>query len=233
MPNSHQICVVCGKPFSPRSLFPLATVRPNVLLAIEKDHPKLNHEGSICQNDLSLYRTRYVEGLLTREKGDLSHLEESVVMSLKQHELTSANVSADFEGKLTPGQRLADKIASFGGSWRFLIIFFSFLVVWMVINAVVAFWTKPFDPFPFILLNLMLSCLAAVQAPVIMMSQNRQESKDRVRSEHDYQVNLKAELEIRHLHEKMDHLLMQQWERLVEIQQVQIELLEELKGRKS
>jgi uncharacterized membrane protein len=94
----------------------------------------------------------------------------------------------------------------------------------------VLYW-RPVDPYPFILLNLVLSCLAAVQAPVIMMSQNRQEAKDRLRSEHDYQVNLKAELEIRHLHEKLDHLLSHQWERLVEIQQVQLQLLAELQRR--
>jgi len=99
-----------------------------------------------------------------------------------------------------------------------------------VTNSLVLYW-RPVDPYPFILLNLVLSCLAAVQAPVIMMSQNRQEAKDRLRSEHDYQVNLKAELEIRHLHEKLDHLLSHQWERLVEIQQVQLQLLAELQRR--
>jgi uncharacterized membrane protein len=95
----------------------------------------------------------------------------------------------------------------------------------------VAFFWRPADPYPFILLNLILSCLAAVQAPIIMMSQNRQEAKDRVRAEHDYRVNLKSELEIRHLHEKIDHLLLHQWERLVEIQQVQLELLNELSDK--
>lgn len=151
--------------------------------------------------------------------------------SMKHHDLMAADVHTDFEGKLTLGQKLADRIATFGGSWTFLISFFTFLLVWIGVNSWVLL-AKPFDPFPFILLNLILSCLAAIQAPVIMMSQNRQESKDRVRAEHDYQINLKAELEIRHLHEKIDHLLMSQWERLVEIQQVQIELLEEIGQRK-
>ncbi len=94
-------------------------------------------------------------------------------------------------------------------------------------NSIVLF-LRPFDPYPFILLNLVLSCVAAFQAPIIMMSQNRQEAKDRLRSEHDYQINLKAELEIRHLNEKLDHLLAQQWQRLVEIQQIQMDLMEEL-----
>lgn len=122
---------------------------------------------------------------------------------------------------------MADKIATFGGSWAFLICFGVFLLIWILINSVALLW-RPLDPYPFIFLNLLLSCLAAVQAPIIMMSQNRQEAKDRIRSEHDYQVNLKAELEIRHLHEKVDHLLSHQWERLVKIQELQLELLADL-----
>ena len=137
---------------------------------------------------------------------------------------------------MTFGQRIADHIASFGGSWTFIISFFSFILVWMGINT----WRlmgKPFDPFPFILLNLILSCIAAIQAPIIMMSQNRQEHKDRIRSEHDFKVNLKAELEIQLLNEKVDHLLVHQNKRLMEIQQIQADYLEdilkEVKGKKS
>ncbi len=120
---------------------------------------------------------------------------------------------------------------NFGGSWTFLILFGVFLLVWVVMNSLVLFW-RPLDPYPFIFLNLILSCLAAIQAPIIMMSQNRQEAKDRIQSQYDYRVNLKAELEIRHLHEKMDHLLSHQWERLVQIQELQLELLSELGARK-
>ncbi|MDF1788962.1 MAG: DUF1003 domain-containing protein [Verrucomicrobiales bacterium] len=170
---------------------------------------------------------RYVQGLLVSEKGELSDLEVGVVESMKNRQLMATDVSETFIEKLTFGQRLADRIAIFGGSWTFLITFFSFLLLWIAINSVVLL-ARPFDPYPFILLNLLLSCIAAIQAPVIMMSQNRQEAKDRILGEHEYQINLKAELEIRHLHEKVDHLMMQQWERLVEIQQVQIELLEEI-----
>ena len=130
---------------------------------------------------------------------------------------------------LTYGQRLADRIASFGGSWTFIIIFFAILFTWISLNLY--FFTQPFDPFPFILLNLILSCLAALQAPVIMMSQNRQEEKDRERSKHDYQVNLKAELEIRMLHEKMDHLILIQQQKLFEMQKIQIEMLQEITNR--
>ena len=139
----------------------------------------------------------------------------------------SKNINAEFEQNLTFGERLADKIADFGGSWNFIVIFGGVLLLWVAVNSMILIW-RPFDPYPFILFNLVLSCLAAFQAPAILMSQNRQESRDRLRSEHDYLINLKAELEIRHLHEKIDHLLMNQWQRLFEIQQIQMELMEEL-----
>lgn len=220
-------CPICAKSFPVSQLFPLAALRPALLAEIEKKHPNLDHGDYICKADLSKHRMHYVQNLLVAEKGKLTELEVGVVESIKDHELMSKRVQDDYEETLSFGEKLADKIAVFGGSWTFLISFFSFLLIWIGVNAVV-FLMKPFDPYPFILLNLILSCLAATQAPIIMMSQNRQEAKDRVHAEHDYQINLKAELEIRHLHEKMDHLLKQQWERLVEIQQVQIELLHEL-----
>jgi uncharacterized membrane protein len=150
-----------------------------------------------------------------------------VVESLERHEILSADISSQFERKLTFGERLSDHIAEFGGSWKFLISFGAVLFIWIVINGVLLV-THAFDPYPFILLNLILSCLAAVQAPIIMMSQNRAEARDRLRAENDYKVNLKAELEIRHLHEKLDHLLRRQYNRLFEIQQIQIELLQEI-----
>ena len=127
----------------------------------------------------------------------------------------------------TFGERLADKIAAFGGSWTFLITFFSVLMGWIILNVFII-TTRPFDPYPFILLNLILSCLAAVQAPVIMMSQNRQEQKDRSRAENDYKINLKAEVEIRTLHEKLDHMITYQNKRMMEVQELQMEYLEDL-----
>jgi uncharacterized membrane protein len=123
---------------------------------------------------------------------------------------------------------MADRVAAFGGSWTFILSFLAVLVVWVVFNTVAILSADRFDPYPYILLNLVLSCIAAVQAPLIMMSQRRQEAKDRLRAENDYRVNLKAEVEIRQLHEKLDHLLIRQWERLTEIQQIQLELMEDL-----
>ena len=169
----------------------------------------------------------YVKDVLEEEIGELSALDEEVIESLHQHEILSSDIEKQFEKKLTFGERLSDRIAEFGGSWKFLITFGAVIVVWIGANAVLLA-TGAFDPYPFILLNLILSCLAAVQAPIIMMSQNRAEARDRLRGENDYKINLKAELEIRHLHEKLDHLLRRQYNRLFEIQQIQIELLQEI-----
>jgi len=150
--------------------------------------------------------------------------------TLSEHELLSQNPDQEYEIKRTYGARLADRIASFSGSWSFILIFTGFFFVWMLTNSLTMLW-RPLDPFPYILLNLILSRLAATQAPVIMMSQNRQEAKDRLRAENDYRVNLQTELEIRRLNEKMDHLLMNQWQRLLEIQQIQMEIMQAVGGK--
>ena len=163
------------------------------------------------------------------ERGEISALDRQVLTSLQNHEIVSVDPAELVDEHMTIGDRAADKVAQFGGSWTFILSFGLVLVVWMMLN-VTGLLFKTFDPYPFILLNLVLSCIAAVQAPVIMMSQRRQEIKDRLRAENDYKVNLKAELEIRQLHEKIDHQLAHQWERLAEMQQLQIELLEERFG---
>jgi len=205
-------------------------VRPSLLDFIKKETHGLDSKGFICFDDMGEFRKDYVKEVLQEEIGELSALDQEVIESLEQHEILSSDISKQFEKKLTFGERLSDRIAEFGGSWKFLITFAAVLLIWIGINGVILV-THAFDPYPFILLNLILSCLAAVQAPIIMMSQNRAEARDRLRAENDYKVNLKAELEIRHLHEKIDHLLRRQYNRLFEIQQIQIELLEEL-GRK-
>jgi uncharacterized membrane protein len=206
-------------------------IRPSLLDFAKKKVPDLDSKGFICFEDLGSFRKDYVKEVLEEEIGELSALDNEVVQSLEQHEILAADISKQFEKKLTFGERLSDRIAEFGGSWKFLISFGAVLLFWIALNGVVLV-TRAFDPYPFILLNLVLSCLAAVQAPIIMMSQNRAEARDRLRAENDYKVNLKAELEIRHLHEKLDHLLRRQYNRLFEIQQIQIELLQELSRHK-
>ena len=221
-------CLVCGKSFPAQELIAAPLVRDNIANNIRADHPDWSNSSRICQGDLARYRGQYVHSLLISEKGELSELENEVVRSLQTHQTVAADVDSDYAESWTLGERLANRIAAFGGSWTFLIVFGLFIAAWIMINSLVLYW-RPVDPFPFILLNLLLSCLAAIQAPVIMMSQNRQETKDRLRARNDYQVNLKAELEIRQLHEKVDHLLSHQWERMIEIQEVQLDLLNELR----
>jgi len=168
-----------------------------------------------------LFRMKY-EQLGKQEKHVTHHLAERTHIA--------RNVAQDYSEQLTFGQRLADKVASFGGSWTFISIFAGVMVVWVILNSfiLIEYGSKSFDPYPYILLNLFLSMLAAIQAPIILMSQNRQSYKDRLSAEHDYEVNLKAELEIITLHEKIDLLRETQWSELVLIQQEQLRLLNRL-----
>ncbi len=218
-------CALCGK--HRPDAFPLEMIRPAVQKLILAEHSDLPPDAYICADDLQRYRERHMSELLQEEKGELDDLELEVLRSLHEHELVSSNLNEAFNEAQTLGERFADRIARFGGSWTFIISFVSVLVAWVALNSS-QLLASPFDPFPYILLNLLLSCLAAIQAPVILMSQNRQEAKDRMRAEHDYQVNLKAEMEIRHLNEKMDHLMLRQWQRLLEIQDIQVQMMEEL-----
>jgi uncharacterized membrane protein len=225
------VCQVCKKPKSPHGGMMAELIRPSLLEFIRKRIPDWDGKGFICLDDLGEFRKDYVKEVLQEEIGELSALDQEVIESLQQHEILSSNISKQFETKLTFGERLSDRIASFGGSWKFISLFGAVLFGWIILNGILLL-NRGFDPYPFILLNLILSCLAAIQAPIIMMSQNRAEARDRLRAENDYKINLKAELEIRHLHEKIDHVLRRQYNRLFEIQQIQIELLEEI-GRKS
>jgi uncharacterized membrane protein len=224
------ICPICNlsKPLSERR--PAEMVHGPVEELIRKKYPDWGPGRQICSSCLRNFRMEYVEDTLEGQKGTLTELEKEVLDSMKEQEILSRNINPEFDRELTFGQRLADRVASFGGSWRFIIIFASILFIWIIINSIMLL-RRPFDPYPYILLNLFLSCLAAVQAPIIMMSQNRQESKDRLRAEHDYQVNLKAEIEIRLLHTKLDQLINHSWERLLEIQQIQVDLMNEMAER--
>ncbi len=225
-----QICPVCKQ--SNSVMVPGALIRPAIMNLIKKKVPDFTHKDAICSKDLNRFRFQYVQSLMASEKGELTVLDRDVLKSLHEHELLTSNIEAEFEKGVSFGEGLADRMATFGGSWKFILCFGAILIIWIATNALVQLW-RPFDPYPFILLNLVLSCLAALQAPVIMMSQNRQEAKDRLRSENDYRVNLKAELEIRHLNEKIDHILSRQWERLAEIQQIQLDLMAELANIRS
>ena len=223
------VCPICEKSKPIREGRSAELVHGPVGELIRKQHADWDSSHIICLSCLNEYRTEYVGQALEAQRGELTSTEDAVIESLREHEVLSRNVDPQYDASLSPGQRLADRVAAFGGSWRFITIFALVLGIWIVINTVVLIG-HPYDPYPFILLNLILSCLAALQAPVIMMSQNRQEAKDRVRAEHDYQVNLKAEIEIRQLHIKLDQLMNHSWQRLLEIQQVQMELMKDVSG---
>ena len=171
-----------------------------------------------------------IDELFEKEAGQIGKLHEIVEQSIRDEESILEKLLHPTDEVLTPGQSLADKVARFGGSWTFIIAFLFVLFVWIAFNAMVID-NLIFDPYPFILMNLILSCIAALQAPVIMMSQNRQEEKDRQRAQNDYIINLKAELEVRSLHKKMDLLLEEQIVTLFAIQQKQIHLLNDISAR--
>lgn len=203
-------------------------IRKSIFDLIQKDHNEFTRNSLMSISELNRYREKYIAQYLMNEVGELTAMEDDVLKTLQNHEILTSKLSIDSDvTNFTFGQRLADKIASFGGSWKFIILFGFFILVWIFSN-IIFLLNKGFDPYPFILLNLILSCLAALQAPVIMMSQNRQEDKDRERSKQDYMVNLKSELEIRMLHEKIDHLIIHQQQELLNIQQVQVEMMEDI-----
>ena len=224
-------CAISGLPTRKRDLVPLDALRPALADQIRKDHPGITGDSLISTGTLAKYRMKYVEDLLEHEHGEFTELERQVATSIANHDTIAENVEDDFEEDRTFGERLSDHLASFGGSWAFLIYFGVVLAAWILLNLVLG-EKHAFDVYPFILLNLVLSCIAAVQAPIIMMSQKRQEAKDRLRALNDYRVNLKAELEIRHLHEKLDHLITRQWQRLAEIQRMQLEIMQEKRLKK-
>ena len=202
-------------------------LREGIFNLIKTSFPDFTVDDFISLAELNKYRRLYLTSLITKEKGELDIIDVDVMDAINNNSILSENIQDDVDAELTTGEKLADKVASFGGSWLFIIVFFSFILIWIFIN--IWFLTqKSFDPYPFILLNLKLSCLAAIQAPIIMMSQNRQETKDRIRGEHDYKINLKAELEIKLLSEKIDHLLVHQNKMLLEIQELQTDYLEDL-----
>jgi len=220
-------CEICKKEFPYNKLFPIKLIRNSILENLKTTYPDINQDGFICFPDLRELRADYIESMLRKNKGALSSFEKEVLDSLATQVVLAENVNKKFEKKLTFGQKMADKVAQFGGSWKFIFSFLILILVWMILNT---FFVERdgFDPYPFILLNLVLSCLAAIQAPLILMSQNRQAQRDRVQANEEYCTNLKAELEIQHLHSKLDLFMKNQWESLVELQRIQIELTEDM-----
>jgi uncharacterized membrane protein len=215
---------ISGQQFPSEQRILGASIRQPIFKLIKKEYPSFSKDKYIAASELTRFKETYISEFLKDESGQLSQLDQQVINSFKENKVISASLDGDDKESVSVGDRVADKVAEFGGSWTFIISFILFLIVWIAANI---FWlnNKGFDPYPFILLNLILSCVAALQAPVIMMSQNRQEDKDRERARNDYMVNLKAELEIRELHEKIDHLIIRKEQELVEVQRDKVEKL--------
>ena len=234
-PKDQVTCGVCKRTFPHHLCSAASALRPTLVERIRKQVPDLPDSGFICQEDLTRIRGEMVTEMLDAKQGDMSRMEDQVLASIHREEILARKLKREERAKSTFGNRTADRLARLGGSWTFLIGFGAFVVTWMAVNALtfMALGRQAFDPYPFILLNLILSCLASVQAPVILMNQSRQEARDRKRAQDDYQVNLKAELEIRSLHDKMDHMLDHQWRYLMEIQRIQMEMMEEIARRKT
>lgn len=223
--TTHKKCDICSTSLSSAVLF--QHIEPEIQALLLKDYPQLKDDSLICFSHVMDYRLAHIKSQIKSDSDEMAKINKTVISSIKTGSPISENTNTSINDQLTAGQKTADAIARFGGSWPFIFTFIGVLVVWIIINSI-ALFAKPFDPYPFILLNLVLSCLAAVQAPVIMMSQNRQGERDRMQTNNDYQTNLKAEIEIRLLHQKMDHLLNNEWQHLVEMQNIQLSLLEEL-----
>lgn len=214
-------CCICNLELEDTYLFPLILLKNEAYELIKLEHNHIDRKDFICFKDMDQYKLTSLKKMLPEIK--LS--EELVIDSFKHQRIISKDLNHTYHARRSFGEKLADQVAAFGGSWSFIISFGLFIMGWIIVNSH-KILANPLDPFPYILLNLILSCLAALQAPVIMMSQNRQEAKDRIRATHDYEINLKAELEIRMLSSKLDHYIQVSWEQLKKIEEQQLMLKE-------
>ncbi|EOZ5809716.1 DUF1003 domain-containing protein [Enterococcus hirae] len=205
----------------------LKTIDTDIRSFILQKNKKLTIESQIPFITFMNYHFEYIKEKIIQDQNETKKINQEMLEQLKNKQIISQNLNTTINQKATFGQKSADAIAKFGGSWPFIFLFVVILGSWILLNTL-HFFGLSFDRYPFILLNLVLSCLAAIQAPIIMMSQNRQAARDRIAADHDYQTNLKAELEISLLHEKIDYLMSQQWQQRLELQQLQIELLTQL-----
>jgi uncharacterized membrane protein len=218
---------ISNKEFPLREKVTGAAMQRSLMQFIKQKHPDFADNSMLAMSELNSFREQFIGAFLEKEVAELPSLQATVKKAMKADALLTKQLESEAIAKYTFGQRLADSVASFGGSWTFILSFGGFILLWISLN-VILLMNRGFDPYPFILLNLILSCLAALQAPVIMMSQNRQDEKDRDRAKKDYVINLKSELEIRLLHEKIDHLILHQQLQLIEIQHMQVGMMKEI-----
>lgn len=223
-------CSLCQRACGPHDIIPGEIIHDPYTDLVREQHPAWTPEQHVCISCLHACQSTHLQATSAEEDIAFAQQEAELADTLRSLELSSRNRRVEWEAQRTPGERVSDTVAAFVGSWTFLLIVAVILIIWVGLNTVVLL-IRPFDPYPFIFLNLVLSLVAALQAPLILMSQNRQDARDRARSEHDYRVNLRAELEIRHLHWKLDQLLTQRWQHLLQMQEQQIALMEHIVRR--
>jgi len=217
-----------GKKFPAHEKIRASLINEAVFSSIQQEYPEFGKSSVLSIHELNACHAKYITAILKNNNGITDAMDKKVANAVQQKDFISDN-PVDDELKSTFGQRIADKVAAFGGSWTFIISFVIFLLAWIGINVLLS--DKGWDPYPFILLNLILSCVAALQAPVIMMSQNRQSEKDRQKADNDYMVNLKSELEVRMLNDKIDHLIMQQEQALTNMQEQHKSVIQDIVKR--
>ena len=222
------LCQLSGKKVNENNATDGFSIREELIEIIKQKKPDFDVEGWVSNEELNKIKSDRIKKLLQEDVGYLTEIEKKIAEAADKHDFMSKDFAEDEEDEmLTFGQRMSDRVAEFGGSWKFIIFFGVFFAVWILLNVFI-YENKGFDPYPFILLNLILSCVAALQAPIIMMSQNRMEEKDRARAINDFKVGLKTEIEIRMLDEKMNHLVNKQIFHLHENMELQNEMLENI-----
>lgn len=227
--RKNKICVICNNRYSVTEGLFVRDLSQKLKETIHEKNPDSKASSFVCLRDIQKIRIEQMQTMVDKDLEKDRQMNAALQKELAKDNYVTRNINDTIHGKLTKGQKLADLVARFGGSWGFIITFVIILVLWMGIN-VTHFLGVNFDPYPFILLNLFLSCIAAIQAPIIMMSQNRQADRDRFDAENDYRTNTKSEMEIRILHEKIDQLSEVQWPHILEIQKMQISILSELEN---
>lgn len=227
--KKNQICAICGNRFTIMEGLFLRDLSDLLKQQVLKTNSYAKESSFICLKDMQKLRIARMQTIIDEDLKIDQQMSDELKKEMNKDTYVITNINDTIYGKRSTGQRLADAVAKFGGSWGFIITFTVILIIWMTINIVHLFGVN-FDPYPFILLNLFLSCVAAIQAPIIMMSQNRQAERDRFDSENDYKTNMKSEMEIRILHQKLDQLNEVQWPHILDIQKMQIEVLSEIEN---
>jgi uncharacterized membrane protein len=220
-------CRICGGQKRKDDLVPAGRIPASIIECILKEYPEWSPEGYICQTDLDRFMLQYARDVVAQEKYSYASLEGTINGNINVEDHLPKNDNSEYEKAMTFGERVSDALAGFAGSWTFIGVFAGLLFFWVILNSYILI-ARPFDAYPYILLNLVLSVVAAIQAPVIIMSQNRQEVRDRLHAERDFQVSIHTDAEIHRLHKKIDFLMTNQGQKILEIQNIQLELIEEL-----